>query len=104
MTETSLAEVSTLDIEAFARVAGIHPQMARRLVTLGIIDATYDARGELRFAPSQIAPAARVQRLRATFALNYAAIGLVADLLDRIATLERTVRQQRRMNGGPPWT
>ena len=101
---TSMTRSTSLDLEAFARAAGIHPEMARRLVTLGIIDATYDVRGELRFAPNQIAIAARVQRLRASFALNYAAIGLVADLLDRIAELERTVRKQRRMNGDRPWT
>jgi len=101
---TSMTRATSLDLEAFARAAGIHPDMARRLVTLGIVDATYDARGELRFARNQIAPAARVQRLRASFALNYAAIGLVADLLDRITELERTVRQQRRMNGDRPWT
>jgi chaperone modulatory protein CbpM len=101
---TSMTRSTSLDLETFARAAGIHPEMARRLVTLGIIDATYDVRGELRFAPDQIAGAARVQRLRASFALNYAAIGLVADLLDRIAELERAVRQQRRMNGDRPWT
>jgi len=35
-----------------------------------------------------------VQRLRAGFALNYAAIGLVTDLLDRIAVLEAALRAQ----------
>jgi chaperone modulatory protein CbpM len=103
MTTTSLTEVHTLDIEAFARAAGIHPEMARRLVTLGIVDATYDARGEPRFAADQIGRAARVQRLRASFALNYAAIGLVADLLDRIAELERSSRLPRTKEGRP-WT
>jgi chaperone modulatory protein CbpM len=42
----------------------------------------------------------RVQRLRAGFALNYAAIGLVTDLLDRIAELEAALRSARR-RGGP---
>ena len=39
------------------------------------------------FAPSQLAAVARLQRLRAGFGLNYAALGLVVDLLDRIARL-----------------
>jgi chaperone modulatory protein CbpM len=103
MTTTSLTAVRTLDVETFARAAGIHPEMARRFVTLGIIEATYDANGDLRFAPDQIAPAARVQRLRAGFALNYAAVGLVAQLLDRIAELERSSRLPRTKEGRP-WT
>jgi chaperone modulatory protein CbpM len=46
---------------------------------------------------------ARIQRLRAGFALNYAAIGLVSDLLDRIAVLETAVRSSRQP-GGRSWT
>jgi len=37
-----------------------------------------------------------VQRLRAGFALNYAAVGLVTDLLDRIAVLEAALRAAQR--------
>ena len=55
-----------------------------------------DAAGELWFSRSQLAAIARVQRLRAGFALNYAAIGLVTDLLDRIAVLEAALRGARR--------
>jgi hypothetical protein len=43
---------------------------------------------------------ARVQRLRAGFGLNYAAIGLVTDLLDRIAVLEAAARGHSRRTGG----
>ena len=41
----------------------------------------------------------RVQRLRAGFALNYAATGLVIDLLDRIAVLEAAMRRRSRLGG-----
>ena len=48
---------------------------------------------------------ARVQRLRAGFGLNYAALGLVIDLLDRIAALEAAARASlpthRRLARGP---
>jgi hypothetical protein len=37
-----------------------------------------------------------MQRLHAGFALNYAALGLVTDLLDRIAALEAALRTYRR--------
>lgn len=89
---TSVRE-PVLDLSAFASATGTHPDLLRRLVALGIVDARQDPSGELWFSPSQLAKFARVQRLRAGFALNYAAIGLVTDLLDRIAALEAAARR-----------
>jgi chaperone modulatory protein CbpM len=83
-----------LDLDEFAAAAGLHPELVRRLVALGIIDAGRDPAGRLWFARSQLANIARVQRLRAGFALNYAATGLVIDLLDRIAVLEAATRRR----------
>lgn len=88
-----------LDLDHFAAAAGMHPDLVRRFVTLGILDATCDPAGGLWFAPSQLGAAARIQRLRAGFALNYAAIGLVTDLLDRIAALQAALRTARRPDG-----
>ena len=85
-----------LSLEEFAAVTGLHPELIRRLVALGVIDAARDPAGELWFPRSQVAAVARVQRLRAGFALNYAAISLVTDLLDRIAVLETALRGARR--------
>ena len=91
-----LVRSARLDLEAFARATGTHPALVRRLVARGLLDADRDAAGELWFAPSQVAAMGRIQRLRAGFGLNYAAIGLVADLLDRIAVLEAALRSSRR--------
>jgi hypothetical protein len=85
-----------LSLEEFAMVTGLHPDLIRRLVALGLIDARRDSAGELWFSRSQLAAMARVQRLRAGLALNYAAIGLVTDLLDRIAVLEAALRAAQR--------
>jgi len=92
-----------LDLESFARAAGLHPELVRRLVTLGLLDATRAATGELRFARGQLAALARIRRLHEGLALNYAAIGLVMDLLDRIAELERANRAPSPI-GGRPWS
>jgi hypothetical protein len=46
---------------------------------------------------------ARIQRLRMSLNLNYCAIGLVVELLDRIAELEKAQRRTSR-RGGAPWT
>ncbi len=96
----ALARPVRLDLESFARATGTHPDLVRRLVTLGVLDAETDQAGQLWFAPAQCAAMARVQRLRAGFALNYAAVGLVADLLDRIAALETAVRGNSARSGG----
>jgi hypothetical protein len=84
-----LVRRETISLETFARATGMHPELVQRLVSLGVLDAIRDAAGELSFPPAQLAAASRAQRLRAGFALNYAAIGLVMHLLDRIDALER---------------
>ena len=106
---TTRLDPPRLDLESFSRATNLHPELVRRFVALGLLDATKDAAGELRFPPPQLAAAARLQRLRAGFALNYAALGLVADLLDRIAALETALRERPRrprqqepeVDGGP---
>ena len=108
MTTYALARPRRLDLDGFARAANLHPEVVRRFVALGLIDASHDAAGARWFAPSQLVAMARLQRLRAGFALNYAALGLVVDLLDRIGRLEAA--QHRRPpatalpRGGRPWT
>ncbi len=89
---TALARRPVLDLEQFARASGLHPEMIVRLVALGLLDPVRDASGHLGFAPSELIAVARVQRLRSGFALNYAALGLVCELLDRIDQLEHTLR------------
>jgi chaperone modulatory protein CbpM len=85
-----------LSLEEFALLSGLHPELIRRLVALGLLDADRDAAGRLWFSRGEFAALARVQRLRAGFSLNYAAVGLVADLLDRIAVLEAALRVAQR--------
>jgi hypothetical protein len=93
-----------LTVDQFARATSMHPDLVHRLVALGLLEPVRDARGELWFPPSQLAAAARLQRLRSGFGLNYAALGLVVDLLDRIADLEAALRTRGRPAGGSPWT
>jgi hypothetical protein len=92
-----------LNLESFARATQTHPDLIGRLVMLGVLDGQTDAAGQLWFAPSQVASMARVKRLRASFSINYATLGLVCDLLDRIAVLEAAARASQR-SGGEPWT
>jgi hypothetical protein len=57
----------------------------------------------LWFNPSQVKEMARIQRLRMSLNLSYCAIGLVVELLDRIAELEKAQRRMSR-RGDVPWT
>jgi chaperone modulatory protein CbpM len=89
-----------VDLESFARAGRLHPELARRMVALGLLDATTDPHGGLWFHPDQLHALARIQRLHADFPLDYAALGLVTDLLDRIAALEESVRRARAHHTG----
>ncbi|MCW2766659.1 MAG: hypothetical protein JWO11_2618 [Nocardioides sp.] len=100
---SSLARPLALDLESFARVARVHPQLVRRLVALGLLEPVRDASGQLWFSRTELATIARLQRLRAAFSMNYAALGLVVELLDRVAALE-AARNRSRSPGGGPWT
>ena len=99
----AMVRVTGLSLDEFAAAAGLHPDLVRRLVALGLVDAASDAAGRLWFPRSQLAAVARVQRLRAGLGLNYAAVGLVTDLLDRIALLETALRASR-STGRSSWT
>jgi hypothetical protein len=90
---------SRLSLDEFAALAGMHPDLIRRLVVLGIVDADRGSADELWFSRAQLNVLARAQRLRAGLALNYAAVGLVTDLLDRIAVLEAALRAASRLPG-----
>jgi chaperone modulatory protein CbpM len=74
--------------EELARDAGLHPELVRRFVALGLVPAVRDVDGTLWFSASAVAEVARIQRLRAALPVNWAALGLVVDLLDRITELE----------------
>jgi DNA-binding transcriptional MerR regulator len=90
-----LTAMPGLRLDVFARRCGLHPDMVRRFVALGLLPCRRDSTGEIWFEPSAAAVVARIQRLRAGLGLNYAAIGLVLDLLDRIEELESASRRRR---------
>lgn len=100
----ALARPLRLDLNLYSRLTGVHPELIRRLVRLGLLEVTRDARGDLWFDPSQVAAMGRIQRLRSGLGLNYASLGLVLDLLDRITELQNTSTRDHTRFGGPSWT
>jgi chaperone modulatory protein CbpM len=102
---TALARTSVLSVEAFASAAGLHPELVHRYIRLGLLEVSFDPTGAAMLAPGQLARVDRIQRLRTGLSVNYAALGLVMDLLDRIDNLE-TAQRRLRANGGTTrrWT
>jgi chaperone modulatory protein CbpM len=100
-----LARPYRLSLDSYARITGVHPDLVRRLTALGLLEMTRDAEGGLWFEPSQVSAMARIQRLHRELNLSYASLGLIVDLLDRIAQLERLQRSNRRgrARGGDRW-
>ena len=73
------------ELEALAREAGLHPDVVRRLVALGLLDD--------RPFPRDAGPRlARAVRLRRDLGLNYAGALLACQHLDRIERLECRLR------------
>ena len=102
-TRWPLARPYRLSLDSYARITGVHPELVRRLVTLGLLDITRDAEGNLWFDPSQVREMATVQRLHLRLNLSYSSLGLVMDLLDRISDLETSQRRSL-SDRGVRWT
>ena len=82
-----------VEIEVLAREAGLHPELVRRLVRLGLVEpAGGTARAPL-FPRDAAAQLARATRLRRDLGLNYAGAVLAIELLARIDELEERLRR-----------
>ncbi|HZT43782.1 MAG TPA: chaperone modulator CbpM [Chthonomonadaceae bacterium] len=82
-----------LDEEDLARAAGLHPDLVRRLHSLGVIEAADEWQDRPLFAPAMLARLRRMLRLRRDMGLSWHGLGMVAELLERIDVLESRVRQ-----------
>jgi hypothetical protein len=78
-----------LGLDALAREAGIHPQLARRLLGFGLVDPSGGTRAVPLYRRGDAALLARAARLRRDLGLNYAGAVLACELLGRIDELER---------------
>jgi hypothetical protein len=83
---TAIVRRSTTPIEtrALAREAGVHPDLVRRFVALGLLEP---------YPVDAAARIARAARLRRDLGLNYAGAVLACELLARIDELQRRLRR-----------
>jgi hypothetical protein len=82
-----------VELEVMARDAGLSPELAGRLVRLGVVEAVRPGERPPRFAPEAAERLARAVRLRRDLGLPYSSAALVFDLLARIDELEGRLRR-----------
>jgi chaperone modulatory protein CbpM len=81
-----------IDLHTLAREAGVHPELAARLVRLGLLEPIDGA--SRRYPRDAAATLARAVRLMHDLGLNYAGAVLASQLLVRIDELEARLRAQ----------
>jgi hypothetical protein len=84
---------ATVTIEVLASDAGLHPDVVRRLIQLGLIEPGGGTREAPLFRRELAADLARAARLRRDLGLNYAGAVLASELLARIDELEERLRR-----------
>ena len=73
---------------------GVHPELIDRFVHLGLIDlADRTANDEPLFQPDVIRVVRKILRLRNQLGVNYAGIGVVLELMERIEAMEAQIRE-----------
>jgi hypothetical protein len=82
-----------ISVEALAREAGVHPELVRRFVALGLVVPASGTAAAPLFAPDAATTIARAARLRRDLGLSYAGAILASELLTRIDVLERRLRR-----------
>lgn len=81
-----------IGIEQMSDDAGLHPQLVRRLVALGLIERRGGTATAPLFRRADAARLERAVRLRRDLGLNFAGAVLASDLLARIEELEARLR------------
>jgi hypothetical protein len=85
-------EASLLALELLAQRSGLHPEVVRRLVRLGLIEPAGGTAGAPLYRSQDAALLVRAVRLRGDLGLDYAGAVLASELLARIEELEQRLR------------
>jgi hypothetical protein len=84
-----------LSLDALARDSGLHPELVRRFVALGLVDPAGGTAAAPLFARDDAAALACAARLRRDLGIGYAGAVLASELLARIEVLERQLASLR---------
>jgi DNA-binding transcriptional MerR regulator len=90
------AHEANYDMEALARLAGVHPALVTQYVRLGLIDPVErGVDGGLRFDDSALHALRRIQRLRSELGINLNGVGAILELLQQIEELQKELARLR---------
>jgi chaperone modulatory protein CbpM len=79
-------------IDSLAAQAGLHPDLVRRLIGLGLVEPCGGTRAAPLFRRQDAALLTRALRLRRDLGLNYAGAVLACELLAQVDELEARLR------------
>jgi len=82
-----------VELDVLAREAGLHPDVVRVLVRLGLVEPQGGTSAKPLFDRAGAAQLARAARLRRDLGLDYAGAVLASELLARIDDLEERLRR-----------
>jgi hypothetical protein len=88
------ADAELVELDVLAREAGLHPDLVRRFIALGLLEPRAGTRAAPLFPRDAAARLARAARLRRDLSLNYAGAVLACQLLARIDELQARLAQQ----------
>jgi hypothetical protein len=84
-----------ISLEELSRQVDLHPEMVVRLVELGLVDPEV-SEPEWLFHDTVVPRVWKIIRLHRDLGINWAGIGVVLDLLERIEGLEREIAWLRK--------
>jgi hypothetical protein len=87
------SDVPLAGLDALAGEAGLHPDLVRRLVALGLLERAGGTAVAALYTRGAAARLARAARLRRDLGLSYAGAVLACELLERIDELEARLRR-----------
>jgi DNA-binding transcriptional MerR regulator len=92
---TRVPSRETLTLDDLSRLVDLHPEMVLRLVDLGLVEPEV-GEPEWLFQETVVPRIWKIRRLHRDLGINWAGIGVVLDLLERIEELEREIAWLRR--------
>ncbi|GEM_PF-416814 len=85
---------SSMELREVAWRCGVHPELVKRLVSLGLIDHEETRPdGAMLFHREVVPVIRRILRLRNELGVNYAGVGVILELMSRIEDLEQQIRE-----------
>jgi hypothetical protein len=93
-TDGEVVASEPIAIETLAREAGLHPELVRRLIGLGLVEPGGGTSAAPLFRHEDAERLGRAVRLRRDLGLNYAGAVLACELIARIDELEYRLRMR----------